>query len=219
MFENKPTTPIFNRLKGASFEAAQSYFNTQTTDPDFRVHNMITSMMVGLTAGCGVMAVLLRDMPKTMKGVDQDILALDSLAFGISTLQQAVTTRRKQNYGDEAMERTWLESLGLARSTKVFFIDHLRPEVSEHFLARWNEFKAIESPHERFNALVYVLVTSKGHSTPMKRYPGAPPVLLDWESALEIGAELSVGNFILESVDEFRKLAAQMGPDEDDEED
>jgi hypothetical protein len=217
MFKNKPTTPIFNRLKGASFEAAQGYFKVHQDAPDFRMHYMIASMMIGLTAGCGVMALLLRDMPKSMNGVDQDILALDSLAFGISTLQQAVTTRRKQNYGDEAMERTWQESLGLARWTKVFFIDHLRPEVSEHFLARWNEFRAIESPHERFSALVYVLATSKGHSTPMKRYPGAPPVLLDLELGLEIGAELSIGNFILECVDEFRKLAAEMQPDEEEE--
>ena len=77
-----------------------------------------------------------------------------------------------------------------------------------------------ESPHESFALLTYLLITSKGHHKPMKRYPGSPPMLLDFHLGLEsMPAELACGHAILACVDAYVDLAKSMPAEEIDEDD
>lgn len=172
-------------------------------------------MVAALSTGAEV-AEILGSMP-SLADVGRDTLALDALAWSCTTWYQAIYTRHKQEFGRDDIRRAWLSSMSVARTIKEDFLSKFDPEVGPYWLDRWNEFRAIVSPHERFGLLTYLLFTSKSHAKPMKRYPGSPPLILDLSFGLEtVPAELACGHTILAGVDAYIDLARRMPNDDPD---
>lgn len=217
MFGRKRKYQIHQELSGFTFDHAAKFLNSQKgKDPIFT--NTATAMIAALATG-GEVAAILASMP-SMKGVNADIMTLDALAWSCTTWQRAVHTRYIEDRFQEGAERAWLCSTSVAGTIREVKLDKHAPEIGVYWLDRWNEFRSInQTPHESFGLLTYLLFTSKGHHSPMKRYPGSPPVILDFDLGLEsMAAELACGQAILACVDSYIDLARHM-PDDDIDED
>ena len=216
MFGHKRKYPIYDDLSRFSFENAAKFLGSRKGSADPFLTNMATAMAAALSTGAQVAAIL-GSMP-SLKGVNPDILMLDAVAWSCTTWQRAVRTRYNEDRYKDGARRAWLCSTGVAATIRGQGLDKFSPEIGVYWLDRWNEFRTMnENPRESFGLLTYLLYTSKGHHTPMKRYPGSPPVLVDLNLGLEtMPAQLACGHAILACVDAYFDLAKHMPDDDND---
>ena len=219
-FQRRPTEPsVETLLSGFSFNGADAYWRAHEADGNLAQTKMLTSMIAALAVGQLTQEAIRRTMPGSLSGVDPDILALDCLAWAVTTWQSALYERHRRDRGANADNRAWLEAQSVALSIKRLLLEPKSNEVASYWVERWREYKNIADTHERFSLLTYLLFTSKGHSTPMMRYPESPSVILDIRLGIEqMPAELACREVITGAVDDFRALAERMPPDNEDDE-
>ena len=215
MFWRKRKYPIYDHLNGFTFESAANFLGSRKALADPTLTNMATTMAAALATGARVAAIL--GSMRSLKGVNPDILMLDTLAWSCTTWRQAILVRYNEHPYEKGAYRAWLCSASVAATIKADRLDNFAPEIGVYWLDRWNEFRAMNmNTHESFGLLTYLLFTSKGHHKPMKRYPDTPPVLLDLDLGIEsMPAQLECSQAILAGVDAYIELAKHM-PDEDD---
>lgn len=206
---------LYDEVSKHTYGGVVHFLTTRQSDVNPSVTNAMAMMAACIATTARVIPVLERTMPRSLDKVRKDLLALDALAFVVCSVSQAIQTRRR-NERLFGLERVWLPMTTTPRDTKEHFVQKFGSELGVVWLDRWQEFRAIESFHDRFQQLTYLLNSSKGHKVYQTRYSNSPSVMLDFNLGLEsMAAGLACGQVILDAVLAFNEIGLVMPEDED----